>query len=169
GRVRGGAERAAGESRRLRREGCQRRGRRHRPQLLPPAPCDAISSSRSFLSCTPFGPAAPGLEWAFGGRGSVGGRRPSLYTYLHKRSRRTTIRTHGEGAPGGNMDETYDTTPRAELLHADWRKSAHSNPSGNCVELARLPAGQVAVRNSRQPRGPVLICAPNAVAAFIHG
>ena len=67
------------------------------------------------------------------------------------------------------MDETYDTTPAAELLHAEWRKSAHSNPSGNCVELARLPAGQVAVRNSRHPRGAVLICAPGEIEAFIQG
>jgi Domain of unknown function (DUF397) len=53
------------------------------------------------------------------------------------------------------MDETHDAMLAAELLHADWRKSAHSNPSGNCVELARLPARRVAVRNSRHPRGPV--------------
>ena len=67
------------------------------------------------------------------------------------------------------MDETYEDVPATELLHAGWRKSAHSNPSGNCVELARLPAGRVAVRNSRHPRGPVLICAPDEMAAFIQG
>lgn len=67
------------------------------------------------------------------------------------------------------MDETYDTVAGAELLHADWRKSARSNPSGNCVELARLPGGQMAVRNSRHPRGPVLICAPDEIAALIRG
>lgn len=67
------------------------------------------------------------------------------------------------------MDETHDATLAAELLRADWRKSAHSNPSGNCVELARLPAGQVAVRNSRHPGGPMLICAPDEIAALIRG
>jgi hypothetical protein len=67
------------------------------------------------------------------------------------------------------MDETDEATLAGELLHADWRKSAHSNPSGNCVELARLSAGQVGVRNSRYPRGPVLICAPDEIAAFIRG
>jgi len=67
------------------------------------------------------------------------------------------------------MDETHDTMPAAELLHADWRKSAQSNPSGNCVELARLPAGQVAVRNSRHPGGPVLIYTPDEIVAFIQG
>jgi len=67
------------------------------------------------------------------------------------------------------MDETHETAPATELLHADWRKSTHSNPSGNCVELARLPAGRVAVRNSRHPSGPVLMYAPDEVAAFIQG
>jgi hypothetical protein len=67
------------------------------------------------------------------------------------------------------MDQTHDARLAADLLQAGWRKSAHSNPSGNCVELARLPAGQVAVRNSRHPRGPVLICAPDEIAAFIQG
>jgi len=67
------------------------------------------------------------------------------------------------------MDETHDARLGADLLHADWRKSARSNPSGNCVELARLPAGQVAVRNSCDPRGAVLVCAPDEIAAFIQG
>ena len=66
------------------------------------------------------------------------------------------------------MDETHDATLAAELLRADWRKSAHSNPSGNCVELTRLRAGQVAVL-TRHPGGPVLICAPDEIAALIRG
>lgn len=67
------------------------------------------------------------------------------------------------------MGKTYDDTPAAELLHAAWRKSTYSNPSGNCVQVARLPGGQVAVRNSRHPDGPVLICAPGEIAALIQG
>ena len=67
------------------------------------------------------------------------------------------------------MGETYDDTSAAELLHAAWRKSTYSNPSGNCVQVARLPGGQVAVRNSRHPDGPVLICAPGEIAALIQG
>ena len=48
-----------------------------------------------------------------------------------------------------------------------WRKSRHSNPSGNCVELAGLADGTVAIRNSRHPAGPALLCAPAEFTAFL--
>jgi hypothetical protein len=48
-----------------------------------------------------------------------------------------------------------------------WRKSQHSNPSGNCVEIAKLPDGAVAIRNSRYPAGPALICASAEFSAFL--
>jgi len=50
-----------------------------------------------------------------------------------------------------------------------WRKSSHSNPSGNCVELARLAEGSVGVRNSRHPDGPTLVYSPLELAAFFAG
>ncbi|WP_219418993.1 DUF397 domain-containing protein [Pseudonocardia nigra] len=50
-----------------------------------------------------------------------------------------------------------------------WRKSTASNPSGNCVELAELADGGVAVRNSRFPAGPTLVYTRSAIAAFIDG
>ncbi|WP_373315532.1 DUF397 domain-containing protein [Planosporangium mesophilum] len=50
-----------------------------------------------------------------------------------------------------------------------WQKSRRSNPSGNCVELARLPDGGIAVRNSRDPEGPVLIYTFEEIAAFVAG
>jgi uncharacterized protein DUF397 len=57
----------------------------------------------------------------------------------------------------------------AALLGAvTWRKSKHSNPYGNCVELAGLAASLIAVRNSRHPGGPVLICSHTEMAAFLH-
>jgi len=55
------------------------------------------------------------------------------------------------------------------LDQAAWRKSRHSNPSGNCVEIAALPGGAIAIRNSRHPAGPALICPPAEFAAFLAG
>lgn len=53
------------------------------------------------------------------------------------------------------------------VLH--WRKSSASNPSGNCVEIAVLAGGNVAVRNSRDPAGPTIVYTRAEMAAFICG
>jgi hypothetical protein len=50
-----------------------------------------------------------------------------------------------------------------------WRKSTISNPSGNCVELAELDDGGIAVRNSRHPAGPTLVYTRAEISAFIRG
>src|SRR5579859_6435831 len=49
---------------------------------------------------------------------------------------------------------TYNGMPAGELGDVRWRKSRHSNPNGACVELAALPSGEIAMRNSRFPVGP---------------
>ena len=50
-----------------------------------------------------------------------------------------------------------------------WRKSPHSNPSGNCVEIADLPDGGLAVRDSKDPDGPFLEFSKGERVAFIEG
>ncbi len=52
---------------------------------------------------------------------------------------------------------------------ARWHKSRHSNPDGSCFEVAVLDGGEVAVRNSRFPDGPVLVYTPAEVRAFLRG
>ena len=59
--------------------------------------------------------------------------------------------------------------PADRLPMARWRKSQASNPSGSCVEIAELPGGKVAVRNSRDKSGPALIYPRAELAAFLRG
>ncbi|WP_329085682.1 MULTISPECIES: DUF397 domain-containing protein [unclassified Streptosporangium] len=40
--------------------------------------------------------------------------------------------------------------------HLKWQKSTYSSQSGNCVEVANLPGGGRAVRDSKDPNGPTL-------------
>ncbi|MFC4059638.1 DUF397 domain-containing protein [Planomonospora corallina] len=67
------------------------------------------------------------------------------------------------------MKHTYNGMPATELTGARWRKSRHSNSTGNCVELAELPDGSVAVRNSRFPEGPALIYTRDEIRALVLG
>ena len=49
-------------------------------------------------------------------------------------------------------------------------KSSHSGPTGgNCVEIAFLPDGDVAMRNSRYPDGPALLFTSAEWTAFLGG
>jgi hypothetical protein len=57
----------------------------------------------------------------------------------------------------------------AGLITAEWKKSARSNSQGNCVEMAALQDGQVAVRNSRFPDGPALVYTRPEIEALILG
>jgi hypothetical protein len=54
-----------------------------------------------------------------------------------------------------------------DLSHAAWRKSAYSYDNG-CVEVA-FADGQVAVRDSKNQSGPVLVFTRHEWTAFVHG
>jgi Domain of unknown function (DUF397) len=57
----------------------------------------------------------------------------------------------------------------ADQVPGTWRKATASNSSGACVEVAALPGGDVAVRNSRHPSGPALVYTRAEIAAFLAG
>ncbi|WP_431047590.1 DUF397 domain-containing protein [Streptomyces sp. P1-3] len=57
----------------------------------------------------------------------------------------------------------------SDLHDVVWQKSRHSNSQGSCVEFAKLPGGEVAVRNSRFPDGPALVYTPAEIAALLLG
>ncbi len=48
-----------------------------------------------------------------------------------------------------------------------WRKSSKSGQGANCVEVADLPDGGIAVRDSKNPDGPMLQFDGTAWAEFV--
>ncbi|SCG68530.1 DUF397 domain-containing protein [Micromonospora halophytica] len=55
-----------------------------------------------------------------------------------------------------------------DLSGAQWRTSTRSVGNGNCVEVATVD-GRVAVRDSKDRPGPVLVFPAPAWAAFVTG
>jgi hypothetical protein len=90
------------------------------------------------------------------------------------------MRPLSAGRPGtpcaaGNENSKETAVPpvqngvQASSLGACWIKSRHSNAEGNCVEVAPLVDGGIAMRNSRDPDGPALVYTSAEVAAFLAG
>jgi Domain of unknown function (DUF397) len=65
------------------------------------------------------------------------------------------------------MDDT--SRAGAGATGVRWMKSSLSFANGDCVQVAQLPHGRVGVRNSKDPRGPVLSFTQPEWAAFIGG
>jgi hypothetical protein len=51
----------------------------------------------------------------------------------------------------------------------EWSKSSLSFSNGNCVEVASLNGGEIGVRDSKNPEGPVLRFTRDEWHAFIGG
>ncbi|MER7362187.1 DUF397 domain-containing protein [Nonomuraea wenchangensis] len=61
-------------------------------------------------------------------------------------------------------------TPEEELASAAWRKAtASGGTGGDCVEVAPLDGGRVAVRDSKDRSGPALVFTASEWAAFKDG
>lgn len=54
-----------------------------------------------------------------------------------------------------------------DLTSVRWRKASYSGSNGSCVEVARNLPRVVAVRDSKNPTGPVLTVAPAGWQDFI--
>jgi uncharacterized protein DUF397 len=54
-----------------------------------------------------------------------------------------------------------------ERLDLNWRKARRSMNNGNCAEVATA-AGMVAVRDSKDPQGPVLFYPATSWASFLN-
>ncbi len=65
--------------------------------------------------------------------------------------------------------DVYNGMAATDLNGVAWQKSRHSNSQGSCVEFARLPGGDVAVRNSRFPDGPALVYTRAEIEAMLLG
>ena len=62
------------------------------------------------------------------------------------------------------------TISGGHISNLTWRKASYSSSNGgNCVEVAQVPSPGVAVRDSKDPGGPVLVVTPQQWRAFATG
>ncbi len=66
------------------------------------------------------------------------------------------------------MPDTYNGMAAHKIRGVTWLKSSHSNSQGTCAEFARLPSGEVAMRNSNFPEGPALVYTQAEVKALLR-
>jgi hypothetical protein len=64
---------------------------------------------------------------------------------------------------------TAGDDPRIPDSAPAWIKSSLSFSNGNCVQVARLPGGQVGVRDSKNPHAAILRFTPAEWRAFLAG
>ena len=56
-----------------------------------------------------------------------------------------------------------------DLTGLNWRKSTRSGSNNDCVEAADLANGGTAIRDSKDPAGPVLCFSASEWRAFVAG
>jgi Domain of unknown function (DUF397) len=57
--------------------------------------------------------------------------------------------------------------PRPGLVESGWRKSSYSLGNGECIEIASTDVGVVMIRDSKNPDGATILCAPAEWRSFI--
>jgi Domain of unknown function (DUF397) len=67
------------------------------------------------------------------------------------------------------MRAEYNGMPASSLDGAQWQAGQHTPVHEGRVELAVLPGGRIAMRNSQDPGGPALIYTYDEIEAFING
>jgi Domain of unknown function (DUF397) len=68
-----------------------------------------------------------------------------------------------DAAPKGKI--TLSASEREGLA---WRKANSSTANGQCVEIASA-AGNIAIRDSKDPDGPILVYTTSEFRAFLDG
>jgi hypothetical protein len=58
-------------------------------------------------------------------------------------------------------------TPHDQYQHAAWRKSSYSQGATQCVEAGAI-GGKTAIRDSRDPGGPVLLLGSTQMRALVR-
>jgi hypothetical protein len=54
-----------------------------------------------------------------------------------------------------------------EIVTGPWHRSSYSGANGNCVEVASVACGSIAVRDSKTPHGETQFCTREKWADFI--
>ena len=67
------------------------------------------------------------------------------------------------------MSEKKTYKENFDAAAAVWRQSSRPSESGQSVEVADLPDGGWAVRDSKHPDGPILFFTPAEREAFVAG
>ncbi|MCX5338298.1 MULTISPECIES: DUF397 domain-containing protein [unclassified Streptomyces] len=63
----------------------------------------------------------------------------------------------------------HPTLPTYDARALAWHKSSYSSENGACVEIAQVPDGRVAVRDSKVHAGPHLALDAQAFGALVGG